>query len=130
MKQWKSSQSCNSDELINNIAYNNETLALIIENRTNDKKRIEHRSSSTFDQLWSTTFNASYRLEYWMDRVCVLKYNEWLVIDYGNSRLFHVSKDGQVTANRSYKPRINNGILFGTNILVIKTLDNANCYRI
>ncbi|CAF5209891.1 unnamed protein product, partial [Rotaria magnacalcarata] len=32
MKQWKSSQSCNSDELINNIAYNNETLALIIEN--------------------------------------------------------------------------------------------------
>ncbi|CAF1549405.1 unnamed protein product, partial [Rotaria magnacalcarata] len=118
------------NELINNIAYNNETLALIIENRTNDKKRIEHRSTSTFDQLWSTTYNASYRLEYWMDRVCVLKYNEWLVIDYGNSRLFHVSKDGQVTANRSYKPRINNGILFGTNILVIKTLDNANCYRI
>ncbi|CAF4319666.1 unnamed protein product, partial [Rotaria magnacalcarata] len=112
MKQWKSSQSCNSDELINNIAYNNETLALIIENRTNDKKRIELRSSSTFDQLWSTTFNASYRLEYWMDRVCVLKYNEWLVIDYGNSRLFHVSKDGQVKSKCSYKPTINNAVLF------------------
>ncbi|CAF4437657.1 unnamed protein product [Rotaria magnacalcarata] len=99
-------------------------------NRTNDKKRIELRSSSTFDQLWSTTFNASYRLEYWMDRVCVLKYNEWLVIDYGNSRLFHVSKDGQVKSKCSYKPTINNAVLFGTNILVIKTLKNVNCYRI
>ncbi|CAF2147929.1 unnamed protein product [Rotaria magnacalcarata] len=112
MKQWKSSQSCNSDELINNIAYNNETLALIIENETNNKKRIELRSLSTFDPLWSTSFNAAYHFTPWNNRVCVLKYNEWLVIDYGNSRLFHVSKDGQVKANRSYKPRINNAILF------------------
>ncbi|CAF1279071.1 unnamed protein product [Rotaria magnacalcarata] len=130
MKQWKSSQSCNSDEFIYNIAYNNETLALIIKNRTNNKNRIELRSSSVFDPFWSITFNAAYCLTSWKNRVCVLKYNEWLVIDYGNSRLFHVSKDGQVKANRSYKPRINNAILFGTNILVIKTLDNANCYRI
>ncbi|CAF2120138.1 unnamed protein product [Rotaria magnacalcarata] len=130
MKQWKSPQSCNSDEVINNIAYNNETLALIIENETNNKKRIELRSLSTFDPLWSTSFNAAYHFTPWNKRVCVLKYNEWLVIDYGNSCLFHVSKDGQVKANRSYKPTINNAFLFGTNILVIKTLDNVNCYRI
>ncbi|CAF2065144.1 unnamed protein product, partial [Rotaria magnacalcarata] len=95
MKQWKSPQSCNSDEVINNIAYNNETLALIIENETNNKKRIEIRSLSTFDPLWSTSFNAAYHFTPWNNRVCVLKYNEWLVIDYGDSRLFHVSKDGQ-----------------------------------
>ncbi|CAF3789153.1 unnamed protein product [Rotaria socialis] len=130
MRQWSSSQTCNSDELINNIAYNNGTLAFIIENITNDKKRIELRSSSTFDQLWSTTFNASYHYGHWMNRVCVLKYNEWLVIDHKNSHLLHVSKDGQVKAKRSYEPTVSNAVLFGTNILVIKTVDNGNSYRI
>ncbi|CAF1661250.1 unnamed protein product [Rotaria magnacalcarata] len=101
MKQWKSPQSCNSDEVINNIAYNNETLALIIENETSNKKRIELRSLSTFDPLWSTSFNAAYHFTPWNNRVCVLKYNEWLAIDYGNSRLFHVSKDGQIATNGS-----------------------------
>ncbi|CAF1684003.1 unnamed protein product [Rotaria magnacalcarata] len=130
MEQWKSPQSCNSDEVINNIAYNNETFALIIENETNNKKRIELQSLSIFDPLWSTIFNAAYNFAPWNNRVCVLKYNEWLVIDYGNSRLFRVSKDGRVKANRSYKPTINNAVLFGTNILVIKALDNVNRYRI
>jgi hypothetical protein len=130
MKQWKSPQTCNSDEFINSIAYNNETLALIIYNRNNSIKRIELRSSLTFDQLWSTTFDASYHYERWVNRVCVLKYNEWLVLDYSNSRLFHVSKDGKLKANRSYKPSANNAVLFGTNILAIKTAENVNCYRI
>ncbi|CAF5225928.1 unnamed protein product, partial [Rotaria magnacalcarata] len=96
MKQWKSPQTFNSDERIYNIAYNNETLTLIIENRTNNKNRIELRSSSTFDPLWSTTFNASFHYGQWVKRLCVLKYNEWLVIDPAKSRLIHVSKDGQV----------------------------------
>ncbi|CAF3555586.1 unnamed protein product [Rotaria socialis] len=122
--------SCNYDELINNIAYDNETLALIIENRTNNKNRIEFRSSSTFDPLWSTTFNAAYCFAPWKNRVCVLKHNEWLVIDHKNSHLLHVSKDGQVKAKRSYKPTFNNAVVLGTNILAIKTADNINCYRI
>ncbi|CAF1005461.1 unnamed protein product [Rotaria magnacalcarata] len=130
MKQWKSPQTCNSDEFINSIAYNNETLALIIDNRTNRIKRIELRSSSTFDQLWSTTFNASYHYGHWMNRVCVLKYNEWLVIDYYNSRIFHVSKDGQVKAKRSYESLPINAVLLGTNILAIKMGGDVNCYRI
>ncbi|CAF4297490.1 unnamed protein product [Rotaria magnacalcarata] len=130
MKQWKSPQSCNSDEVINNIACNNETFALIIENETNNKKRIELQSLSIFDPLWSNIFNAAYNFAPWNYRVCVLKYNEWLVIDYGNSRLFHVSKDGQVKSKCSHKPRVNNAVLFGTNILVIKTVDNVTFYRI
>ncbi|CAF1540316.1 unnamed protein product [Rotaria magnacalcarata] len=130
MKQWKSPQTFNSDERIYNIAYNNETLTLIIENRTNNKNRIELRSSSTFDPLWSTTFNASFHYGQWVKRLCVLKYNEWLVIDPAKSRLIHVSKDGQVTAKRSCEEMVNNAVLFGTNILAIKTVDNVNCYRI
>ncbi|CAF2063749.1 unnamed protein product [Rotaria magnacalcarata] len=130
MKQWKSPQSCNYDELINNIAYNNETLALIIENRNNRIKRIELRSSSTFDPLWSTTFNAAYGFAPWKNRACVLKHNEWLVIDHNNSHLLHVSKDGHVKTKRSYEPTVNNAVLLGTNILAIKTADNVNCYRI
>ncbi|CAM4798609.1 unnamed protein product [Rotaria magnacalcarata] len=130
MKQWKSPQSCKSDEFIHSVACNNETLALIIETRTNNKNRIELRSSSTFDQLWSTTFNALYDHEPWVNHVCVLKYNEWLVIDHAKSRLIHVSKDGQLKANRSYEPTVENAVLFGTNMLAIKTVDNVNYYRI
>ncbi|CAF1080927.1 unnamed protein product [Rotaria sordida] len=66
IKQRKFPQICNKDEFIHNIAYNNGTLALLISYQSfkydsSKTVRIEVRSSSTLDQLWSLPLNIAYQ---------------------------------------------------------------------
>ncbi|CAF5077322.1 unnamed protein product, partial [Rotaria sp. Silwood1] len=63
-------------------------------------------------------------------RVCLLKYDEWLVIDYSTSHLLHVSKDGKIKAKRLYEPTAHNAVLFGSNILAIRTTNCLNYYGV
>ncbi|CAF2933592.1 unnamed protein product [Rotaria sp. Silwood2] len=93
-------------------------------------KLIELRSSSTLEKLWSLTFDTMHSIGRKVYRVCLLKYDEWLVIDHNNSRLLHVSKDGKVKAQRSYEPTAHNAVLFGSNILAIRTANCLNYYRV
>ncbi|CAF1140787.1 unnamed protein product [Rotaria sp. Silwood1] len=142
IKQWKPPQTCNYNELIHNVAYNNGTLALtisqkynetftlIILQKYNEAERIELRSSSTLEKLWSLSFDRMYSIEKPVYRVCSLKYDEWLVIDHNASRLLHVSKDGKVKPKHSYEPAARNAVLFGSNILAIRTINRLNCYRV
>ncbi|CAF5029737.1 unnamed protein product, partial [Rotaria sp. Silwood1] len=130
IKQWKSPQTCKNDEHIHNIAYNNETLALIIRHKYNEPIRIELRSSSTLDQLWSLLLDTTRKIGQRVYRVCLLKYDEWLVIDYTTSYLLHISKYGKVKARRSYKPTVHNAVLFGSNILATRTTNCLSLYRI
>ncbi|CAF3824475.1 unnamed protein product [Rotaria sp. Silwood1] len=130
IKRWKSPQTCNYDELIYTIAYNNETLALIIREKDDKSKRIELRSSSTLDKLWSLSFDTMYRLGRRLYRLCSLKYDEWLVIDDTTSHIVHVSNDGKIKARRSYKPTVHNAVLFGSNMLAMRTKTCLNFYRI
>ncbi|CAF3245245.1 unnamed protein product [Rotaria sp. Silwood2] len=130
IKQWESPETCNYDELIHSIVYNNGTLALIILEKFDTSKRIELRSSSTLEKLWSLTFDTMHSIGRKIYRVCLLTYNEWLVIDHNNSCLLHVSKDGELKARRSYEPTAHNAVLFGSNILAIRTADCLNYYRV
>ncbi|CAF3042175.1 unnamed protein product [Rotaria sp. Silwood2] len=130
IKQWKSPQTCNYDESIYNIAYNNETIALIIKERYDKPKRIELRSSSTLDKLWSLSLDTKYNLALRLYPVCSLKYDEWLVIDDNTSHLLHVTKDGKKKARHSYEPTVHNAVLFGSNILAMRTKKCLNFYRI
>ncbi|CAF1103421.1 unnamed protein product [Rotaria sordida] len=130
IKQWKYPQTCNYDELIHNIAYNNGTLALIISQKYNKQKRIELRSSSTLEKLWLLPFDTTSNIGQQVYRVCSLKYDEWLVIDHSSSHLLHVSKDGKVKTKRSYEPKVHNAVLFGSNILAIRTANCVNYYRV
>ncbi|CAF1128377.1 unnamed protein product [Rotaria sordida] len=130
VKQWKPPQTCNYDEFIHNIANNNGTLALIISYKCKTAMRLELRSSSTFDQLWSLSFYTMGSIEQWVNHVCLLKYDEWLVIDRNTSRLLHVSKDGKVKAKWSYKGIVYNAVLFGSSILAIRTAKCLSLYRV
>ncbi|CAF5141334.1 unnamed protein product, partial [Rotaria sp. Silwood1] len=59
-------------------------------------------------------------IEQRVNHVCLLKYDEWLVIDHTTSRLLYVSKDGKVKTKWSCKPIVHNAVLFGSNILAIR----------
>ncbi|CAF1251181.1 unnamed protein product [Adineta steineri] len=130
-KQWKPETSCGIQEYIYSIANNNETLAMIIANTTTTKKvRIDLRSSTTLDQLWSLNLydtNAPAKL---ISRVCLLRCDEWLVADPSGSRLFHITKDGKIKQSLDDKLKPMNAVLFGSNILAINTTKCVNFYRV
>ncbi|CAF2482844.1 unnamed protein product [Rotaria sp. Silwood2] len=134
IKQWKFSQIYDNNEFIHNITYNNGTIALLISypfNKYiyNKTVRIEVRSSSTFDQLWSLPLNIIYE-DGRINRICSLICDEWLVIDHKTSSLLHIGKDGKLKAKRSYEPTVHNAILFGSNILAIRTTTSLNFHRV
>ncbi|CAF4071818.1 unnamed protein product [Adineta steineri] len=129
-KQWKPETSCGTKEYIYSIANNNETLAMIIANTTTKKVRIDLRSSTTLDQLWSLNLydtNAPAKL---ISRVCLLRCDEWLVADPSGSRLFHITKDGKIEESLDDKSKPSNAVLFGSNILAINTTKCVNFYRV
>jgi hypothetical protein len=129
IKRWKSPESCKSDEHIHNIASNNEKLALIIADTSNNKLRIELRSSTTLDQFWSLPLDIT-RTTIHVIRVCLLRCDEWLVMDDNTSFLLHISKDGKLKTTRAYTSKPYNGVLFGSNILAIKKEDAVDFYRV
>ncbi len=130
IKIWNCPQSCESGEIIHSIAYNNGTLALIIGPNSRKTARIELRSSETLDRLWSLLLDITYNTAPGINRVCLLKCDDWLVINHNTSRLFHVSKDGKLKVAHKYSLTPYNAVLFGSNILAIRTTKSINFYRV
>ena len=52
IRESKSPHTCAEDELIHDIVYRNETLALIIANKSDNSIRMELRSVETLDRIW------------------------------------------------------------------------------
>ena len=89
INKWTSPITCNKDEYIKDINYNNQTLALTIYNKKYFTKRLELRSITKLDYLW--TFQLDIRGECHNSlRCCSLNNNQWLVADFDNQSLFHI----------------------------------------
>ena len=125
IKQWNAPKSCNDNELINNINYNNGTLAVIISHGFKETLKLELLSSKTLDRLWSLFLDTLYNIDR-IYRLCSLKYDEWLVIDHNTSQLFHITKDGKLKVIQKYNPIPQNAVLFDSNILAIRTTNCVN----
>ena len=130
IQQWKSPYSCEEYERIQNIVYNNQTLALIIENSFSNMIHIELRSSTNLHHLWSFKSDIKYNLFQSAIRCCSLRYNEWLIIDSNNSRLFHIDCNGQMKDLFVYKTPPWNAILVGFNILAVRTEHTLNFHKV
>jgi hypothetical protein len=129
VEQWSAPKSCDINESIHNIAYNNETLALLLSDKSNGKVHMELRSSKTLDRLWSLPLDIALTGGR-ITRLCLLKNDECLVVDYTNSRLLQISKDGKLKFTHKYTPIPQNAVLFGSNILAIRTTNCVNFYRV
>ncbi len=130
IQQWKSPHTCQQHEFIRDMVYNNQTLALIIEDSFSNMIRLELRSSTNLDLLWIFRSDIQYHLFQPAIRCCSLKYDEWLVIDSNNSRLFHINNNGQIKGLHVYKSPPWNAILHDSNTLVIRTENSLNFHKI
>ncbi|CAF1154962.1 unnamed protein product [Rotaria sordida] len=127
-KRWQSPQTCKQNETINNIIYNKEKLALLIYNRLTESQIIELRISTTFDCLWSLNLDIDYDSR--SIRCCLLNNDEWLVIDWNTSNLYHISNDGKLKSTCDYNSSPSCATMFGTNMLVISTIDGINLHKL
>ena len=129
IKQWKPPESCDNEEIINSIAYNNGTLVALIEGGNRSKTlKIELASSLTLDRLWSLPPNLTNCERVY--RVCLLRCDEWLLIDHQTTRLFHIGKDGKLKFTKKYDSTPQNAVLFGSNILAIRTTNCINFHGV
>jgi hypothetical protein len=130
IKQWTSTKTCDLDEKINDIVYNKGTLALLISQGWEKTLKLDLRSSVTLDSLWSLPLNITHSTGQLVNRLCLIKCDEWIVTDHNNSRLFHISKDGKAKVTQAYQSIPLNAVLFGSNILVIRTTKDVHFHRV
>lgn len=107
-------------EQIEKIVFNNGTLALLLKNPSDKSLRLELRFSATFDPLWSLpldiTANRNIPFQF-----CSLSFDEWLVADYQNTALLHITKSGQIKAKTKYPVAPFHAHLFKQHLLVVLT---------
>jgi hypothetical protein len=127
IKQWNPPKSCDELDWILNIVYNNGTLGLLMQTITKSF-RLEVRCSTTSDRLWTLHLPDGMRRR--ISRICLLKWNEWLVIDNNSSDVLHITKGGQLKMKHKWESIPENAVLFGGNILAIRSTKWINLFNV
>ena len=128
--KWQTPHSCQEHELIRDIDYNNQTLAFIIEDSLSNMVHLELRSSKNLHLIWLFRSDISYQIFSSVIRCCSLPYDQWLLIDSNQSRLFHIDSDGQMKDTHVYEYPPWNAISFQSDKLVIRTETSLNFHHI
>lgn len=128
-KQWSCPITCTTTEIIDNMIYNNETLALLIKNSNEKTLRIELRFCTTLDYVWSLPLDIQCT-KTMVFRCCLLSFDEWLIADYETSRLLHITKFGQIKNIMKYKSIPYHVNLFNQNILVVFCKNGKNFHQL
>ncbi|CAF2052940.1 unnamed protein product [Rotaria magnacalcarata] len=129
INEWKCPITCTRDDYIDDIVYKKENLALLIMNNTKKSLRIELRSASNLDYIWSIPLDVKC-IQCITVRCCALTCNEWLIVDHETERLLQITKDGKIKKTVQYHPGPYRATLFGENKLVISTSNNVVMHTI
>jgi len=130
IKKWKPPHSCKQYEIILNQAYRNQKLALVISHSATNIVQLELRQSTTLDRLWILRLDITHSMGQPLIRCSPLKLDQWLVVDSHSSQLFHVDKDGQIKSSSNCNPSPWNAVLFGSNLLAIRTKNSVHFHHV
>jgi hypothetical protein len=128
IKEWSSPITCRNDEGIDDLCYKNGKFALIIFHQSTNETRLDLRSSTTLDLIWSIELGHTAPRR--TTGSCWLNNDEWLVTDEYDFRLFHISANGHLLKTEKYDPAPYNALLFGKNILAIRTIEGVNLHKL
>jgi hypothetical protein len=106
----------------------NDTLGLIILNDLTSKRRFDMRSMTTFNQLWTISLNIHDKIN--IVSCCSLNEKGWLIVDLAQTRLIHVTNQGQIKQNVTYEPSPQYAVQFNDNTLAILTEEGINLHKI
>jgi len=129
IQQWTSPITCDKDEFIKDIIYNNQTIALTIYNQKYLTKRIELRSINKLHFIWKLQLDIQGECHNTL-RICSINQNQWLIADFNNQSLFHITNDGKLKTIYPYHVSPWYIHLFNSNILVISTKQTVNFHKL
>lgn len=128
IQQWKSPDTCEQDEYITSIRYNNGRLGLLIEKNPEKNFKIESRCAKTLNRFWSIKLDMlskPYECVF-----CTFNNYDWLCISKSSSGILHITKDGKIIDTCDYSPKPCNGTVFGENLLAILTEYGINFHKL
>lgn len=125
IKAWNSPITCEKNEIICDLKYNNGFLAIPIFNKHTEKSRFDLRSSITFDCIWSIPIHGRCRC-------CSINGDQWLVMDHDDYQFLHISADGRLLKKDKYEhhQRLDDLTTWNENIIVILTKKTINIHEI
>ena len=117
--------SCDEHEIICDLKYNNDFLAMPIFHKQEEKTRLDLRSASTLDCIWSIQLHGRCRC-------CSINGDQWLVMDHDDRQFFHISADGKLlkTHKYDYHQRLEDITTWEPNNIVILTKKTINLHKI
>lgn len=120
-KERRPPESCEECERIFDLQANQKTLAMVIFNSETNKTRLDLRSITNFEHLWSVDVGHGFRC-------CLLHGDQWLVTDPLTRRLFHISNHGKLLRVEKYGTPPWNIIQWGKYIIGIRTSEGINLH--
>jgi hypothetical protein len=125
IKAWNTPVTCGKDEIICDLKYNNGFLAVPIFNKHKEESRLDLRSSTTLDCIWSIHIHGRCRC-------CSINGDQWIVMDHDDYQFFHISADGRLLKTNKYEhhQRIEDITTWNDNHIVILTKKTINLHEI
>jgi hypothetical protein len=129
IKEWKSPDTCQEKEWINDMCCNHESIALLIKNSSEKRLFIELKNLKTFHRLWLCQWNIT-DITKKVFRCSLLYDEEWLFIDYESDRLVHIRKDGRIKSTRTYDKTPYCATMFDSDVIAISADNGVNFHKI
>jgi len=127
VKQWQLFALHSTYEGILTFTYANGKLALVISNVHIFQRRLDLRSSTTLERLWSIRLDA-------VAHCCSINDDQWFVMELLKPRLLHISADGKILQEYKVKTSsmdiIWNAIQLDTDTIVTFTMKNLNLHKL
>ncbi|CAF1057505.1 unnamed protein product [Didymodactylos carnosus] len=122
IREWKSQQIFAIHELIYSIRCDNDHFCLLIKNKLTGKVHIELRTTATMNTVWSVIVPIPFSNS--ISRLCLLSFNEWLIIDEQSNHLIQISSDGKLKSKVHFNFKPCNAVRFDYNSTIV-IVDNA-----
>jgi hypothetical protein len=125
IKAWNTPITCEKNEIICDLKYNNGFLAMPIVHKQTEQSRLDLRSSTTLDRIWSIHIHGRCRC-------CSINGDQWLVMDHDSCQLFHISADGRLLKKDKYEhhQRLEDVTTWNENNIVILTKKTTNLHEV
>ncbi|CAF1654838.1 unnamed protein product [Adineta ricciae] len=120
---------CTQNEYIEHIkCSNDDKLALIILNDSDNERRLDLRSIEDFHQLWTISLQIHKKVN--IISCCALNDKSWLIVNLAENLLIHVTAQGEIKQTKSYHPSPQYAVQFDNKLLTILTDQSIRLHEI
>jgi hypothetical protein len=127
VKEWSLAGFHSKYEAILTFSCNNGKLALVVSNIHMFQRRLDLRSTTTLERLWSLRLDA-------VAHCCSFNNDQWIIMELLRPRLLHISSDGKILQEYKVKPSsmdiIWNAIQWNNDTMVTFTMKNLNLHKL